>query len=303
MCVRDFDEALTLLMLNIAPGFLVPNGFKGRSELGHAFAEYFQQYDPKKSAGSTYANMRSATNERYGVTPWNQGRLEVGILLGLLANAIPAISFMIVHIFADANLLRDVRQELESVALDLSAETNICCLKIRTMREKCVILHATFQEVLRLHAKGAVARWVREDTWLRDEILLKKGNIVHISMAVMHSDRSAWGDDVDKFRPQRFLKSVNNVKELNNTAAAAYLPFGGGASLCPGRHFATLEAMALTALLVLQFDASPSDGKWTIPEQRQESLSTNVFPPQQDIEISIRRRTQFKDARWICEMR
>ena len=73
----------------------------------------------------------------------------------------------------------------------------------------------------------------------------------------------------------------------------AYRPFGGGASLCPGRHFVTLETMALAACLVARFEMSPVEGGWAVPGQKQESLATNVFPPAKDIrvKISLREKT------------
>ena len=101
------------------------------------------------------------------------------------------------------------------------------------MREKCTLLYSTFQEVLRVHALGSSVRYVREDIVLQDLYLLRKSMVVQMPMAVMHSDPAAWGADVNEFQPRRFLKLPNSTKEFK-TNPAAYRPFGGGASLCPG---------------------------------------------------------------------
>ena len=186
------------------------------------------------------------------------------MLLGILANTIPAIFYLLVHIFSDPDLLRDIREEIEAYS--------VRSLRILTMREKCVLLHSSFQELLLVHALGSSVHYVREDILLQDQYFL----------AVMHSDPSAWGADVEDFQPRRFLKLRNEAKEFN-TSATAYRPFGGGASLCPGRHFVTLEAMALAACFVLRFDVVRVADKWEIPRQRQESMTTKVFPPEQDI--------------------
>ena len=42
---------------------------------------------------------------------------------------------------------------------------------------------------------------------------------------------------------------------LSPTATALYRPFGGGSTLCPGRHFAATEVLALTAMVVHQYGA------------------------------------------------
>ena len=163
------------------------------------------------------------------------------------------------------------------------------------MREECHLLHSTFQEILRVHAQGAGSRFVREDTLLDNQYLLQKNMVIQMPMAVMHSDPSIWGPDVASFQPQRFLKQKTARSKQNMTA---YRPFGGGASMCPGRHFVTLEVLALTAFIVLRFDMQPSSGRWSIPMQKQESLATNVFPPEKDIRVQVSRRKGLEDVEW-----
>lgn len=240
---------------------------------------------------------RYSTAAKYGVSPLNQGRLEVGTLLGILANTIPSSFYMLVHIYSDQALLQDIRDELEATSvLNVLGETkrSLCVV---TMREKCHLLHSTFQELLRLHAQGAGARFVREDTLLDGQYLLKKGMVVQMPMAVMHSDPSIWGPDAQEFQPRRFLKQNAGGNE-SKAALIAYRPFGGGASMCPGRHFVTLEVLALTAYMILRFDIVPSHGEWSIPEQKQESLVTNVFPPKKDLKVRISPRQRFDDVEW-----
>ena len=240
---------------------------------------------------------RYSTNTQYAVTSWNQGRLEVGVLLGILANTIPSVFYMIVHIFSDPDLLQDIREEIEATSVSYVTGETARYLRILTMREKCVLLYSTFQELLRVHALGSSVRFVREDILLQDRYLLKKGMVVQMPMAVMHFDLSAWGADVKEFQARRFLKLRNDTKEYK-TNATAYRPFGGGASLCPGRHFVTLEAMALAACLLLRFDIVPVEGKWKIPRQKQESMATNVFPPEEDIRVKLRKRQGYENVKW-----
>ena len=228
--------------------------------------------------------------------PWNQGRLEVSTLLGILVNTIPSSFYMLVQIYSDPALLQDIRDELEATSvLDVLGETkrSLCII---TMREKCQLLHSTFQELLGLHAQGAGARFVREDTLIDGQYLLKKGMVIQMPMAVMHSDPSIWGPHAQEFQPRRFLKQ-NGGGNASKTALTAYRLFGGGASMCPGRHFATLEILALTAYMILRFDIVPSHGEWRIPEPEQESLATNVFPPKKDLQVRIIPRQGSDDIR------
>ena len=300
MVDRDFDHSLNLLIADITPGILASKGHRARSELGLAFQDYFENYVPGQTQSSAMILARHTANTKYGLTPWNQGRLEVGTLIGILANTVPSVFYMMVHIYSDPVLLSEVREELEDSAVFSSPKASEMCVRIMKVRE-AGLLHSIFQEILRFHALGASARYVREDTILDDRYLLKKGMVVQMPMAVMHQDPLAWGEDVHEFDPRRFLKQSEGSKKFKINPAA-YRPFGGGASLCPGRHFVTLEAMALTACMVLRYDIAPIHGGWYIPKQKQESMATNVFPPENDIRVRVSKRAGFENVKWTFEM-
>lgn len=287
-------------MLDIFPNTLAPKADSARSKLGSGFQKYFEQYRPGVTESSMYTLTRHSINSKYRLDPWNAARLEVGVLLGILANLVPAIFYTIVHIYHDEELLSNIREELESTSVIDSGTTRT--LKIATMRKNCNLLQATFKEVLRHHALGSSARYVREDVMLDNTYLLKKGMVVQMPMAVLHKSDSAWGNDTSSFRPSRFLKGGDGVdlgKGDFKPNLAAYRPFGGGTHLCPGRHLATLETMALTAYIVLRFSMVPADGKpWKIPRSKQESLATNVFPPEHDIRVRLAKREGYENVQW-----
>ena len=255
-------------------------------ELAVAFRQYFESYNPEKGQISTMIQARYNANTRYGITPMNQGRLEVGTLIGILANTIPAMFYMIVHIYSDPVLIVDIRNELDSNGLFSIPDEVNQNFNLLAVQETCPLLYSTFQEVLRVHAMGGSARFVRDDVMLDDTYLLRKGMVVQMPMAVMHSDPAAWGEDVKEFQPRRFVKQKPASKVVKQNLTA-YRPFGGGSSLCPGRHFVTLEVMLLAACMVSRFDLTPVEGPLDIPSQKQESLATNVFPPTKDIRVKI----------------
>lgn len=245
------------------------------------------------------ARFRTAT--QYGLTLSNQGCLEVGTLLGILANTIPSSFYMLVRLYTDQALLNDIREELEAVAVDVSPEgTRI--INIMAVRESCHLLNATWQELLRVHALGVGSRYVREDVLLNDQYRLEKGRVVQMPMAVLHSDPNVWGPDAHEFRPRRFMKQ-SDTAPMPKVNLPGYRPFGGGASMCPGRHFVTLEVLALAACMVLRFDIVPVEGDWQIPVQKQESMATNVFPPKSDIKVKITRRQEDQEVNWKFKMR
>ena len=272
-------------MINVLPSVLAPKGYRARSELGTAFQQYFENYVPTQSAAMIQG--RHSANTRYGISSFSQGRLEVGTLIGILANTVPAMFYTLIRIYSDPQLLSDIREELETSGFvgtpdDISQHPDLL-----TMSQTCPLLHSTWQEVLRVYALGAGSRYILEDVTLDDTFLLRKGMVVQMPTAVMHSDAGAWGEHVKDFQPRRFLKQKSTSKGDFKQNFTAYRPFGGGASMCPGRHFVTLEIMKLAACMLSGFDLVPLDGQWNIPRQKQESLATNVFPPEKDIRVKF----------------
>ncbi|KAL8808469.1 MAG: hypothetical protein Q9182_000019 [Xanthomendoza sp. 2 TL-2023] len=280
---------------------LAPVGYKARLDLAAAFADYFRHYDPERAQSSSMIEARHRSNTQYGLTPWNQGCLEVGTLLGILANTIPSSFYMLVRLYADPVLLEDVRAELEAVTIHVTSDQTRV-IDIMAVRESCHLLNATWQEVLRVHALGVGSRYVRQDVLLNSQYRLEKGRVVQMPMAVLHSNPAVWGPDAHEFRPRRFLKESDTAKPLK-VNLPGYRPFGGGASLCPGRHFVTLEVLALAACMVLRFDLTPTGGGWQIPEQKQESMATNVFPPGADVKAKITKRQGYENVQWTFKMR
>ena len=285
MVSREFDHALNLLIADVFPRIVAPKGHLARAELGTAFQQYFENYVPAQSAAMIQG--RYSENTRHGISPLNQGRLEVGTLIGVLANTVPAIFYTLVHIYSDPRLISDIRDELKTSGFVGTPEEISQNPGLLTMPDACPLLFSTWQEVLRVHALGAGARYILEDVVLDDTFLLRKGMVVQMPMAVMHSDAAAWGENVKDFQPRRFLKQDSMRKGGFRQNFTAYRPFGGGASMCPGRHFVTLETMALAACMLSRFDLNPVDGQWNIPGQKQESLATNVFPPEKDIRVTV----------------
>lgn len=287
---RDFDTDLNLLLVNIAPAFIAPKGHYGRRKLANAFKRYFETDPTGKS--SALAEARYAVGQKLGLSTTNMGRLEVGTLIGVLVNTVPALVYLLYHVFSDQSLLKDIRAELESVISIDGSNSKLLTFDISILKEKSLLLLSTFQEVLRVYARGASARLVMEDTLLNNQYLLKKGAALMIPQSVMHSDISVWGST--DFDARRFLKQGLTKR----SSAASYRPFGGGATLCPGRHFAADEILAVAAMMIHKHELSPACGQWRRPTPYQPNLATNIFPPKTDIEVRIRTRPGMEDTKW-----
>lgn len=112
---------------------------------------------------------------------------------------------------------------------------------------------------------------------------------------VQHNLNSIWGDNVDKFDHTRFLAQGPDSKLRRLHNPVAFRAFGGGSTLCPGRHFAATEILAFAAFIILQFDARPCSGNWVQPPWNNTNPATSIHQPDHDLDIEI---TPRGDVRW-----
>ena len=202
---------------------------------------------------------------------------------------------MVFYLFSRPDLLETIRAE---VSRTMTVErqgggSSTHHLNVLKLRKDCPTLQTAFQEVLRLKAAQPLARRVMRDTRLGGFTLMKE-NILLIPTAAFHHDPKLWGADASVFRPERWLEGGGIARPT-----AAMLPFGGGQSLCPGRHFAAIEILAVSALLVMRFDIAPVDGKWKAPTTRKSSMTTGVLKPDWDIKIEVVERDEFRGDKWF----
>lgn len=89
------------------------------------------------------------------------------------------------------------------------------------------------------------------------------------------------------------LQKQWRVISFASIAADAGATVGGGRVLCPGRHFASTEILALAALLALQFDVVPAaatEGWWVEPTWEKSPVQAGFPVIDEDIQVELRPR-------------
>jgi cytochrome P450 len=90
----------------------------------------------------------------------------------------------------------------------------------------------------------------------------------------------------------------NRFEKPNQIHQAAFRSFGGGTTLCPGRHFATNEIVGLVTLLLVTFDINPAESdRIVIPERKDNVLPIHILKPQIPVKVKIQRRG-ISDVSW-----
>lgn len=307
----DFVHGIPRLLLNLFPAYTARAAYRGREALAAAFVDYLDRGHEK--LGSSITQGRIAVGRKHGFTVPNLARSEVSFLFAGIINTTFASFWMVSHIFARPQLLRQVRAELELNALASDNQDSTSrYLQISKINKACPLLLAIFRETLRLQSDVLSSRVVTTDTVLQDTYLLRKDSVLQISGGIMHADARIWGDNVHEFHPERFLHSPSgqfssaskngddsSSEKQKSVHPAAFRAFGGGATLCPGRHFAQAEILGFVAMVVLRFDIqSIKGGDLTIPAKKDDVLPIHILEPKEKVLVKMSNRAQWGQVEW-----
>lgn len=77
------------------------------------------------------------------------------------------------------------------------------------------------------------------------------------------------------------------------------MSFGTAPGLCPGRHLASGEVLALVAMVVLRFEIEPIRGVWREPGKlNTNAVASTMTPPAEAFDVGIVRRAEFEGVEW-----
>ncbi|KAM6214533.1 cytochrome P450 7B1 [Rhynchocyon petersi] len=211
---------------------------------------------------SQVVQKRQDTLEKY----YEPGNVEIGahhlgLLWASIGNTIPTMFWAMYYLLWHPEAMAAVRDEIDHLLQSTGQKkgSGICINFTREQLDSLVYLESIVLETLRLCSYSATLRYVEEDFVLpvkSGECHLRKGDIVAIFPPVLHKDPEIF-DAPEEFRYDRFVEDgkkkttfFKGGKKLNHYV----MPFGSGASKCPGRFFAISTVKHVLCLLVTNFD-------------------------------------------------
>ena len=210
--------------------------------------------------------------------------------MGATMNSIPGIFWLLCYVLSSPSLLDEIRSEIATIIIRKDEEV---ILDVSQLQRNCPLLVSTWQETLRMANATVSNRVVKEDMLLDDMYLLKKGAVIQMPSGTMHSSKEIWGSDADEFNARRFLKPRKKMQKMG------FIPFGGGAILCPGRYFATTEILGVAATLFVGYEFQMKDGgDLKLPGMKRQGMSVQVKHPAADLQVVIKRRQEFDGMKW-----
>lgn len=140
-------------------------------------------------------------------------------------------------------------------------------------------LATVIQETLRLYpALPVVTRATLKDIKFKD-ILIPKGMNIWVPVAMLQQHPHIWGPNAHEFNPERFSQGVTGACKIPQ----AFIPFGLGAHICVGQHFAMTQLKLILSLILPKFCLSLS------PTYQHSPAYGVLLEPQHGIPLHVRR--------------
>ncbi|KAK7698755.1 hypothetical protein SLS64_012236 [Diaporthe eres] len=307
----NFEDGIMMLVMNIFPSWTAPNAVRGRERMVDAFRSHARRARDSHSIEgiSGLVTQTRDLHQRYECSEDHTARAELGLFLGLTTSLVPALFWLVgkVSSWDEGRLLGVVRGELTPVVQradegkqSKSPSRLTRTLSISTLRAKCPLYMSTVREVLRFTAAGIAAFEVLEDTVLESSQggrqrlhHLKKGAALQIPATAVHTDESVWGPDAAEFVPQRFMAPDSR----NKVHPSAFRAFGGGSTLCPGRHIAEDMMLGMAAVVLTEFDLR-FVGPVGLPDPNRSQM-TSMMKPEGACPVVFEARDGYsEDAVW-----
>jgi cytochrome P450 len=150
------------------------------------------------------------------------------------------------------------------------------------------LLNSMYQETLRYTSGALGVRKVEEDTVIAGYRFLA-GSLVMMPARPGHFDSEIFGNDMTEFVPDRFIREDDKRSGRRNPGTKVLRAFGGGNTLCPGRHFAANEVLAFVATMVYRFDLEPVVGQvMAKPDMKAPQVGTYVADREVKLCLRIR---------------
>jgi cytochrome P450 len=88
------------------------------------------------------------------------------------------------------------------------------------------------------------------------------GSKIYLCQYVMHR-HPRYFPDPERFDPERFTETAKKERPQ-----FAYFPFGGGARVCIGEHFAKMEGTLVMAMIAQRYKLALIPGQTIVPEPK-----------------------------------
>lgn len=180
-----------------------------------------------------------------------------------------SLASILYNLITSPESIKKLRKEIEDATAEGNVKDNLVSW---AASQEMPYLQACIKEGLRLHPATGLPLWrvVHEGGSDVCGQFFPAGQEVGLNTWVAHYDKDIWGEDVETFRPERWIEAEKEGAERLKKMDEYYLPvgfarfmensfandeqFGLGSRTCIGRHVSYLEMAKLIPRMVQTFD-------------------------------------------------
>jgi cytochrome P450 len=245
----------------------IPGTQMARGVAGRAFMiDYFGRQIPARRAGEgedIFTQLCKATTDNGALLTREEIIDHMSFLMMAAHDTLTSSLTSFVYFLAvNPQWQQELREEI--FALDLAKGEPLPYEKLDAMP----LAEMAFKESLRLIPPvPSIPRCAMRDTEFKG-FKIPAGTRVSVNPLYTHHDAAVWPDP-EKFDPLRFTDEASRARHK-----FAFVPYGGGAHMCLGLHFAQMQAKCFAYHLFSQSDVSaapnykPDWKLWPIPQPK-----------------------------------
>lgn len=209
------------------------------------------------------------------------------------------------EIYNDRKLLDRVRGTL---AASIVADSNSTTVEAQPFRFDLTdtlsspLLQSVYAEVLRQRVSLFHNRSPTMGDYKLGPYTLRNVGLVCISTDIAHNSTKAWGPTrtdngtrplhefwAERFLAQDALDAEKMIDERFSTEGldGTWIPYGGGALMCPGRHLAKFKMLGSVAVFAAYFDLEIMNG---MPCMDESFFGMGSQPPGESVPVRLRRK-------------
>lgn len=230
------------------PGTLMARGVKGRKFM----IDFLMREIPKRrgtNKSDIFSQLCNAEDDK-GNSFSDQEVVDHMIFLWMAAHdtITSSVTTLVYELGRHTEWQEKLREEIQGLGLNNDS------LPYEKMND-LVLTEFAFKEALRMNPPvPAMPRMAVRDVEFKGHVI-PKGTIVGISIIANHRDPDVWPEP-ETFDPMRFSPE-GGAKTRHKYA---WTPFGGGAHMCLGLHFAYMQAKVIMAHLLPHYEIALPEG-------------------------------------------
>lgn len=274
-------------------------GVDARGRVLEYLADFFTDNE-KSSQSSSFITGISDLFRKFGyLSPDDLSGYFLSIVFASKSNSVPMAFWYLAFIIHDEQFRGEVMKIITSHYNSTTQDFDWQAL----YRDE--LLNSAFKETARLVSNITSGRVVCRDSMIKiadskapsstKEFYLRKGDSVLVLASMSHWDGEAFPEpmlwNARRFMPENSGKLIKHDKASKDGDPQwkAYIPWGGGGHMCPGRHLAIVEAITQLVYVLWYFDVEKLSAD--VPQMNVgENYGSGVLKPSSTYNVRFRRR-------------